>query len=31
LIEAIERHRELTGLGLKDSKDAMEARRRELR
>ncbi|HSJ62939.1 MAG TPA: hypothetical protein VK922_03425 [Gemmatimonadaceae bacterium] len=31
LIEAIKRHRERTGLGLKEAKDAMEARRRELR
>lgn len=31
LIEAIKRHRELTGSGLKEAKDAMEARRRELR
>jgi ribosomal protein L7/L12 len=30
LIEAIKRHRELTGSGLKEAKDAMEARRREL-
>jgi ribosomal protein L7/L12 len=31
LIEAIKRHRELTGVGLKEAKEAMEARRRELR
>ena len=30
LIAAIKRYRELSGLGLKESKDAMEARRRML-
>ena len=31
LIAAIKRHRTLTGVGLKEAKEAMEARRRELR
>lgn len=31
LIEAIKRHCELTGVGLKEAKEAMEARRRHLR
>lgn len=31
LIAAIKRHRTLTGIGLKEAKEAMEARRRELR
>ena len=31
LIAAIKRYRELSGLGLREAKDAMEARRRKLR